>query len=134
MWDKIKPFLNDDSRYYTVLLLIVAALSYGLGLLSGDNFTSNNGPATVSMTPSPLEREIRPAVTENTQEIKPTPEVKAATLKSPKVYVGSKNSDKFHLPECSGAKRIKEENQIWFSSKDEALAAGYLPAANCPGL
>ena len=48
--------------------------------------------------------------------------------------VGSKNGSKYHLPECSGAKRIKEENKIWFASVEEAKQAGYTAAANCPGL
>jgi hypothetical protein len=51
-----------------------------------------------------------------------------------KLYVASKNSDKYHYPWCSGAQRIKEENKVWFSSKKEAEAAGYRPASNCKGL
>ena len=49
-------------------------------------------------------------------------------------YVASKNSNKYHLPWCSGAARITEENKIWFSSKAEAEAAGYTPAGNCKGI
>jgi hypothetical protein len=49
-------------------------------------------------------------------------------------FIGSKNSDIYHLPECSGAKRIKEENKKCFESKEEAEKAGYRPAQNCPGL
>lgn len=51
-----------------------------------------------------------------------------------KQYVASKNGKVFHLPWCPGAKRIKEENKIWFSSKEEALALGLKPAANCDGI
>lgn len=49
-------------------------------------------------------------------------------------YIGSKNSNVYHLPDCPGAQRIKEENKICFSSKEEAEKAGYRPAKNCPGL
>jgi len=49
-------------------------------------------------------------------------------------YVGSVNSDKYHAPWCSGAKRINEENQIWFATKAEAEQAGYIPASNCKGI
>ena len=45
--------------------------------------------------------------------------------------VGSKNGTKYHLPWCSGAKRIKEENKIWFASIQEAEKAGYTKAGNC---
>ena len=49
-------------------------------------------------------------------------------------YVGSKNSDVYHLPDCPGAQRIKEENKKCFDSKAEAEKAGYRAAKNCPGL
>lgn len=49
-------------------------------------------------------------------------------------YVASKNGSAYHYPWCSGAKRIKEENKIWFQTKEEAEAKGYKPAANCDGL
>lgn len=48
--------------------------------------------------------------------------------------VGSKNSDKYHLPDCPGAKQISEQNKIWFDSITDAEKAGYKPAGNCPGL
>lgn len=49
-------------------------------------------------------------------------------------YVASKNGLSYHFPWCSGAKRIKEENKVWFQTKEEAEAGGYKPAANCDGL
>jgi len=49
-------------------------------------------------------------------------------------YVASKSGEKYHLPWCSGAQRIKEENKVWFKTKTEAEAAGYTPAANCKGI
>ncbi|MHB8278649.1 MAG: Ada metal-binding domain-containing protein [Candidatus Humimicrobiaceae bacterium] len=46
-------------------------------------------------------------------------------------FVGSVNSDVYHYPDCGSAKRIKEENRIWFSSSNEARAAGYRPCKTC---
>ncbi len=40
-------------------------------------------------------------------------------------FVGSKNSDKYHLPKCSWAKRIKPENRVCFTSAADAEAKGY---------
>ena len=48
--------------------------------------------------------------------------------------LGSVNSDKYHLPDCPGAKQISEKNIIWFDLIEEAEKAGYKPAGNCPGL
>ena len=42
-------------------------------------------------------------------------------------FVGSRNSDKYHLPKCTWAKRIKAENRICFASAADAEAKGYKP-------
>lgn len=52
----------------------------------------------------------------------PTDAPKGACL-----YVGSKNSNKYHLPSCSFAKRIKPENRVCFASREEAEKKGYQP-------
>lgn len=65
-----------------------------------------------------------------------TPEAPAATSTiagtssptSQKLFVGSVNSNLFHHKDCSTASRIKEANQIWFASTEEAAAAGYSPS------
>lgn len=42
-------------------------------------------------------------------------------------FVGSRNSDKYHLPKCSWAKRIKPENRVCFTSAADAESKGYKP-------
>lgn len=56
------------------------------------------------------------------------PETEAVTGNK---YVGSINSDIFHYPNCKWAKKIKEENNIWFESRKEALDNGYTPCKVC---
>jgi micrococcal nuclease len=46
-------------------------------------------------------------------------------------YVGSINSDKYHYPDCQWAGKIKPENEIWFSTKNDAEEAGYVPCKVC---
>lgn len=41
-------------------------------------------------------------------------------------FVGSRNSDKYHLPACAVAKRIKPENRVCFASKEDAEKRGYI--------
>lgn len=50
------------------------------------------------------------------------------------MYVGSRNGRVYHLPSCSGAKRIKDENKVWFKDKKDAEERGYKPASNCKGI
>ncbi len=47
--------------------------------------------------------------------------------------VASKASDSklYHHSWCSGAKRIKTSNQLWFATEAEAQKAGYTLAGNC---
>lgn len=46
-------------------------------------------------------------------------------------YVASKNSKVFHKPDCRWAKRIKPENLVGYSSRDEAIKAGKRPCKQC---
>jgi micrococcal nuclease len=46
-------------------------------------------------------------------------------------YVGSLQSNKYHLPTCRYAASILPANQIWFMSKEEAEKAGYVPCKVC---
>jgi methylphosphotriester-DNA--protein-cysteine methyltransferase len=48
--------------------------------------------------------------------------------------VASKSGSIYYLPNCSGVKNIKDENKVWFATEEDAAAAGYGKAANCPGL
>ena len=49
-------------------------------------------------------------------------------------FVASKSGSAYHYPWCPSALKIKEENKVWFETREEAEAKGYKPAANCPGL
>jgi hypothetical protein len=46
-------------------------------------------------------------------------------------FVASKNSNVFHRPDCSWAKRIKPENLVGYNSREEALKAGKRPCKRC---
>ena len=107
----IKPLFSPDIAILAIIIL-VGLSSFGLGRLSV------------------LEKE----------EVVVTYEETASVISSTDFsskdggYVASLNGSVYHLPWCSGAERIKEENKIWFNSKEEAERAGYRPAQNCKGL
>ena len=46
-------------------------------------------------------------------------------------YVASKNSTVFHRPSCKWVERIKEENRIRFTTREEAIEKGYRPCKVC---
>ena len=46
-------------------------------------------------------------------------------------YVGNLSTRKFHFLYCTGAQTMKEENKIYFSSREDAIAIGYAPCGIC---
>jgi hypothetical protein len=104
-----------------LVLVLLGAVSFGLGRLSA----TNDAPSTIATcaaAPAAL-----PIAQAGGEQAVPRSAVGGQ-------FVASKNGSVYHLPWCSGAQRIKEENKVWFASKDAAARAGYRPAANCKGL
>ncbi len=59
----------------------------------------------------------------------PTPATEESTVTYK--YIASKGSDVFHYISCSHAQRIKPENKIYFSTREEAIASGRKPCKVC---
>ncbi|MCA9365716.1 hypothetical protein KC723_02380 [Candidatus Kaiserbacteria bacterium] len=119
MYEKLKSFLSDDTVYPSLILVLVGIISFGLGRISVSDI-SNNSHTEASISLS--NKEI-----ETTQDLHKND-------KSAVAVVASKNGTKYHKLDCPGANQIAEKNLIEFASVEEAKAAGYTPAANCPSL
>ncbi len=130
----IADFLRSRKGRDVILvtaMCLLATLSFGLGRLS----VHGGGAAPVTLV---IPKEVAttsvarimgtPVGQDAVQDDLPAQSTQAGA------YVASKTGAVYHLPWCSGAKRIKEENKIWFASKEEAEQAGYRPAANCKGI
>lgn len=119
---KLKAFFNTEDVFLVLLIIAVGVGSFGLGRLSVISNSSLDKPSIeyfesdqVAVAAASIQSEV--------------PETDVS-----KNYVASKNGTKYHLPWCGGASQIKEENKIWFSTKEEAEAQGYAPASNCKGI
>lgn len=114
-----------------ILLLIFSGLSaFALGRLSVQKSVEQRS-VVIETVPPEFRRE-----SEETGTGQPTEDYAGREILRVETpfLVGSKNSDKYHFPWCSGARRIKPENTVSFSSYEEARNAGYTPASNCDGL
>ncbi len=134
MLEKLKSFLADDALYNGLLLLLIAGASFGLGrqsVMVGDDSNTIENKAAVAAAGRP---EAAPPTSANPLTPTPLKIAPESAISGQVQVVGSKTGTKYHLPECSGAKRIKPENLVTFESIEAAEAAGYTPAANCPGL
>ena len=47
------------------------------------------------------------------------------------MYIGNRNSMKFHYPDCPGVAKTSPKNRIPLSSREEAIALGYQPCGEC---
>ncbi len=113
-----RPFL------YVGILALSCSGSFGLGLLEGRGEVQNEGIAISQLaTSTPAFLQAAAAASAPIDAMPAGGEV-----------VASKTGTKYYFPWCGTVKRIKEENKVWFPSREAAEAAGYEPAANCKGM
>ena len=120
------------------IVILSSSASFGLGILEGRQ-GSEGSALTISelattTPPEPLTTTVpKPVV--SSKNVQPAAAAAAPTaLPAGGEVVASKNGTKYYLPWCGTVKNIKEENKVWFASREAAEAAGYAPAANCKGL
>ncbi len=128
---RMLPDISDD--FFLAFLFIFATLgAFGLGRISA--LEGERTPVRIEYadgTSAPLTASASP---QGQSQGANTINAIAPSTQSSGQLVGSKSGNKYHYPWCSGAQRIKEENKVFFASKQEAEAKGYTPAANCKGL
>lgn len=140
MREKFKLWLENDRLFYSTSVILIGITSFGLGRLSANG--DLNGFKTTRALVQVVEPIYFPATAAMSELVNIETEKEGIFLNNTQaqiqntqvVVVGSKNGTKYHLPTCSGAKNIKPENLVTFSSVKEAEMAGYQKAANCPGL
>lgn len=112
--EKIKE--SEEDIYMTLIVIIVGIIGFGLGRLSK------------------IEERKTPIIIKNEAVAEKSLTNEAYRPITSGQYVASKTGSSFYFPWCSGARRIKEANMVWFKSKEEAISRGYTPAGNCKGL
>jgi len=121
--DKIKSKTDIDNMTIVYLSIIVGVSigSFGLGRISVNNGLDKGSNMTLKQTEGLLEaKNIKDANIPNNQ-----------VRSSERVYVASKNGKMYYTVGCGGAKRIKPENEVWFSTKEEAAKSGYTLSTTC---
>ena len=126
MLSNFKEFVKSNYSDITLIIgiVLVALVSFGAGLLID---LSGNSQDIIIQNPTPNINplDLTTGQAASAQQLLPT-EKQAEQG----VLVGSVNSNKYHWPDCSFAKRIAEQNQIWFNSEEEAQNAGYIPCGS----
>lgn len=134
IWLKIQEFLKKHETKIVLFagFCLISGISFEFGFLQGQKWQSKplviekgSDIAPVSETQNGGISEAQEASKTATTPSEPTPassNLKAGS--SACAFVGSKNSNKFYLPTCSYAKRVKPENMVCFKSAQEALGQG----------
>jgi len=134
MGERIRQWLKENKERLLVLLglFLVGGLCFEAGLLQGKMRPET--PLVLSL-PSVPEQVLETGKVPPSQAGPALPqrepvvaESNNSNSKTDCVFVGSKNSNKYHLPTCTVAKRIKPENRVCFASKEEAEKRGYVPS------
>lgn len=132
---KIKDFLknNEAKIVLGIGLILVAIIAFEAGVLKGQNWQ-----ATPLVIEKSGECSTRTNSSENAQNSAQEGQKPAQAVSDPSTaarinctFVGSKNSNKYHLPTCHFAKLIKPENLVCFKSIEDAAARGYQPDKSC---
>jgi len=111
--------------------ILVAAIAFGAGRLSAPQIVRNpimldepNSSSNVNLYAN-VSQPLAGGVGDPVES--PSAITGQGTQKG--IFVGSKNSNKYHWPWCAPAKNIKPENQVWFQTESQAQAAGYSPSS-----
>ncbi|MEI7891095.1 MAG: hypothetical protein WCI36_03940 [bacterium] len=132
LFNKIKDFFfeNETKIMLFVGFCLVSAISYEFGVLQGQKWQQK--PLIIEKpSDTQIGQETAIAAIPDASVMTKTASASQSATKTVTVpnmancaYVGSKSSNKFYLPTCSYAKRIKPENVVCFKSADEALGQG----------
>lgn len=133
MWGKTWLGEYGKRLYMGIVILLVGLLSF----LAGNIHSSIQEikPLLVSVPSTlPDARPVERTSREDTTPIRESSGSSAPTKPTNETcaYVGSKNSNKYHLPTSRCAKQIKPENRVCFASTDAASEKGYLPGCLTP--
>lgn len=123
IFHKIKGRVGIDNITIVYLLVIIGVGigSFAMGRLSVSYiYNQSENMAQVK------QESIYDNKKENITDISTTEEVKLE-----KRYVASKNGKMYYPLGCGGAKRIKKENEVWFSTTEEAEKSGYTKSSTC---
>lgn len=125
MVNKIKSKIDVDKTTILFLLIIIGVgiSSFALGRFSILNNVRTENIVANSQVQNRLEigDNYNSNLTGQAQSIKI----------GEKRYVASKNGKMYYSLGCSGAKRIKPENEVWFNSQIDAEKSGYVLSSTC---
>jgi hypothetical protein len=160
-WQEIKTWLNTNNGHIALIILIliisnIASFSLGQQSIKESPVSQNQeimdsdysladpetlpkgslASAIYTSSNSPYNAQNGSNTTKSGEVVvqtNPTNQGSNTNIESPR-YVASKNGRVYYFTWCTGAKRILEENRVYFNTAEEARTAGLKPSTACPDL
>lgn len=127
---KIKEFWNKYEQKIVLIvgIILISIVSFEVGALKGQEWKQE--PLVIEKASEGLILGCSDTKNDITSKVSTKSNSKTPTIKNTKcAYAGSKNSDKYHSPDCQWFNRIKKENRVCFSSIEDAKNKGYVPGS-----
>ena len=128
---KIKGFFVKYEHKVVLIVgfCLISAISFEFGVLQGQKWQQK--PLIIEKPAEMPEqgvtgKEEAPSTSGSvpTTALPSKAAISTPTQKNGCAYVGSRSSDKFYVPTCSYAKRVKPENLVCFKTAEEAIGQG----------
>lgn len=134
--EKIKRFIQSEMGkdiLIVFIILLVGISSFYLGRLSNKPKSAENEGFLIqnnkSLTSNALNT-LKPSQISPKEPLPELEEYKGVNLTGRQFFT-SKRGKKYYPFGCSAGKGIKEENRIYFNTKEEAKSRGYTPSSSC---
>lgn len=138
LWKK-STARREDKIFMYILCVLLVILGYLVGYWSSETQKASpivfQGTNAVPTVLSDADIAVLTDAVKATPVAKLVPQVAGETseteikLTSNSEFVASINGTKYYFTSCTEVKRIKEENQVFFKSEQEAIDAGYEASA-----
>lgn len=127
--EKIKQFIESDKG--KDILTVIIVILVGLGSFELGRLSKENGSSGIKIE-YPSQNENQPAnaisATESSSLLQNTEIEKNSNGKT---FFASSKGSKYYSISCSAGKTIKQENRVYFTTREEAQAAGYTLSSGC---
>jgi hypothetical protein len=123
--------IDKSTILYLLVVIGVGVSAFGLGRLSVKNSLSDTADIQITQTAG---ASMKGSLSSQHSPSNPVPQRQISSSSQSgieKNYIASKNGKLYYTPGCSGTKRIKPANEVWFATASDAEASGYARSASC---
>lgn len=110
--------------------IVIAVILVAVGGIFATGILSDNTSNEVAVVNNTDSSDTSPSTT-STDNASSSTASQEDTDSAGTEYWASSKSDKFHVPSCEWAQKIKSSNKIVYHSRDEAIADGRVPCGVC---